>query len=75
MNSSMWQKFSLSPLSISKSALLRLLSHYQVSPEFLTVLGGFGDKRSSSDEVSETGLYKTLDETSYGKLLILYPGI
>ncbi|KAH7350699.1 hypothetical protein BKA65DRAFT_243414 [Rhexocercosporidium sp. MPI-PUGE-AT-0058] len=59
------QKHSLSPLGISKSSLLKILSRYQILPEFVDVVSGFGDKQSSSDEVSEPGMYSSLDGSNY----------
>jgi hypothetical protein len=58
---------SLSPLRVSKSSLLGILSHYQISPSVLDVICAFGDKHASADEVSESGLYSTFDGISYGQ--------
>jgi hypothetical protein len=67
MHSSVSQDHSLSPLNISKLALLKILGSYQISPEFLDVLCAFGDKKSSADEVSECGIYNSFDSSNYGE--------
>ncbi|KUJ18809.1 uncharacterized protein LY89DRAFT_780813 [Mollisia scopiformis] len=62
---SIWQANSLSPLRISKSSLLKILTRYEINPQLLDVVCAFGDKQISSDEVSEVGLYNTFDGMSY----------
>ncbi|KAF4629741.1 hypothetical protein G7Y89_g8405 [Cudoniella acicularis] len=59
------QQYSLAPLNISKSALLKICSRYQVSPEFLDVVYGFGDKKVSADEVHESGSYNGFVGSNY----------
>ncbi|KAH6682672.1 hypothetical protein B0J14DRAFT_673055 [Halenospora varia] len=59
------QQHSLAPLNISKSGFLKICSRYQISPDFLNVVYGFGDKRVSADEVHESGSYNPFDNSKY----------
>lgn len=57
----------MAPLNISKSGFLKICSRYQISPDFLNVVYGFGDKRVSADEVHESGSYNPFDDSKYGQ--------
>lgn len=59
------QAYSLSPFNITESSMCKIFTQHQIPPGFLDILCGFGDKSSSADEGSASGVYSSFNGTTH----------
>lgn len=71
-SSSIPQKFSLSPLQITRDSMLRILTQYQATPEFLNVLFKFGNQSQVFEESSGCNSLTWSRDGSYSKTGLIH---